>query len=141
MNNDTKTISASVNDPKPAIWHPLIDFLLVGGASIIAGITLIVWFTNNQEWVAQFDRYADNRSFRDISQFWLFWLLALFINFPHLLASYRILYRSKAQITKFRWSAIYVPCILLVICIVTLIALVAPTDTSQDVRIQFEAAL
>ena len=141
MNNDIKTISASVNDAKPAIWHPLIDFLLVGGASIIAGITLIVWFTNNQEWVAQFDRYADNRSFRDISQFWLFWLLALFINFPHLLASYRILYRSKAQITKFRWSAIYVPCILLVICIATLIALVAPADTSQDVRIQFETVV
>ena len=82
MNNDIKTISASANYAKPAIWHPLIDFLLVGGASIMAGIALIVWFTNNQEWVAQFDRYTDNRSFRDISQFWLFWLLVLFINFP-----------------------------------------------------------
>jgi len=141
MKSGTTDVSKSVSDAKPAIWHPVIDFLLVGGASIIGGIALIVWFTNNQEWVKQFDRYADNAHFRDIGQFWLFWILALVINFPHLMASYRILYRSKSQIVKFRWSAIYVPGILLVLCIATLIALVAPAETSQNVRLQFVAVV
>ena len=141
MNNNTKTHSARVNGAKRAIWHPVIDFLLVGGASAVGGIALIIWFTYNPDWVTQFDRYAGGRQFFDISQHWLFWILALLINFPHVLASYRILYRSKAQVNKFRWSAIYVPCILLVLCTATLIALVAPTDTSQSVRFQFEAVV
>ena len=34
MNNDIKTISASVNYAKPAIWHPVIDFLLVIAVNI-----------------------------------------------------------------------------------------------------------
>jgi hypothetical protein len=141
MKSATTDVSKSVSDAKPAIWHPVIDFLLVGGASIIGGIALIVWFTNNQEWVKQFDRYTDNAHFRDIGQFWLFWILGLVINFPHLMASYRILYRSKSQIVKFRWSAIYVPGILLVLCIATLIALMAPAETSQNVRLQFAAVV
>ncbi|MBT4694965.1 MAG: hypothetical protein HOB73_16635 [Planctomycetaceae bacterium] len=141
MNNDIKNVSANVNYAKPAIWHPVVDFLLVGGASIIGGIALIVCFTNNPEWAEQFDRYADNGSFKDLRQFWLFWILTLVISFPHLLASYRIQYRSKAQINKYRWSSIYVPCILLTLCIATLFAIVTPVDVSQDVQLQFEAVV
>jgi hypothetical protein len=138
--NGTKNVTPSIS-AKVAIWHPVVDFMLVGGASIIGGIALIVWFTNNQEWVSTFDRFADNVRTRDISQFWLFWILALVINYPHVMASYRLLYRSKAQISKFRWSAIYVPIILLVLCSATLIALIAPADTTQSVRVQFEVML
>jgi hypothetical protein len=141
MNNEIKTDSARLHHAKPAIWHPVIDFLLVGGASIIGGIVMIVWFTNNEEWLAQFNRYDDDRQFIDLSQFWLFWMLTAVISYPHIMASYRILYRSKAQIKKFRWSAIYVPCILLILCTATLYALVAPADTSEPVAKQFEAVV
>ncbi len=141
MNNVIKTDSARVHHAKPAIWHPVIDFLLVGGASIVGGIVLIIWFTYNQDWAAQFDRYADDHQFIDISQHWLFWTLTVVISYPHLMASYRILYRTKAQVNKFRWSAIYVPCILLVLCTSTLIALVAPADAPESVRLQFDAVV
>jgi len=141
MNNDPKTVSASVKYAKPAIWHPVVDFLLVGGASIIGGIVLIVWFTNNPEWVSGFVWGPRKDNVENINRFWLFWYLALVISYPHLLASYRILYRSKAQIAKFRWSGIYVPCILLAVCIVSLIALVVPAETSQDVRLQYASVL
>jgi hypothetical protein len=141
MNNNGKKNAAPSINARVAIWHPVVDFLLVGGASIIGGIALIVWFTNYQEWVLTFDRFGGNERTRDISQFWFFWILALVINYPHVMASYRLLYRSKAQISKFRWSAIYVPSILLVLCIATLIALIAPADTTQSVRMQFEVIL
>ncbi|MCS5629533.1 MAG: hypothetical protein NZ744_01800 [Pirellulaceae bacterium] len=141
MTNDIKTDSARIHRAKPAIWHPVIDFLLVGGASFVGGIVLIIWFTYNQDWAAQFNRYAADGQFIDISQHWLFWTLTVVISYPHLMASYRILYRSKAQVNKFRWSAIYVPCILLVLCTATLIALVVPADTTQPVAKQFAAVV
>jgi hypothetical protein len=142
MNNNKKKVSTSAADVKPAIWHPLIDFLLVGGASIIGGFVLIVWFSNNQELAQQFDFYAENGpDKKDFSQLPLFWIFALLISYPHTMASYRILYRSKAHIAKFRWSAIYVPCFLLVLCITALIGLDTPTDTSQGIQRQFDIAL
>ena len=141
MTNDIKTDSAKVHHAKPAIWHPVVDFLLVGGASIIGGMVMICWFTNNPEWVAQFDRYDAEGQFIDLSQYWLFWMLTAVISYPHLIASYRILYRSRAQINKFRWSAIYVPSILLILCTATLIVLVVPADTSQPIAKQFDAVV
>lgn len=141
MNDDIKTVSTSVTYNKPAIWHPVIDFLLVGGGSVLGGIALIIWFTANQDWVNQFDRFSDEGEFKDMGQFWLFWILTLLVTFPHILASYRILYRSKANVKKYRWSTIYAPCILLGLCIVTLLALVPPDDTSQDVRAQYQTVV
>ncbi|MBT4011820.1 MAG: hypothetical protein HN617_13935 [Planctomycetaceae bacterium] len=141
MNIVTSDVSRSVGDVKPAIWHPVIDFLLVGGASIIGGFILIACFSDNQEWVEQFNRDSESGSYHDISKFWLFSLLALVINLPHQMASYRLLYRSKVQIAKFRWSAIYVPCILLILCIGTAISVETPVDTSHGVEKQFKSVL
>ena len=69
MNDDIKTVSTSVTYNKPAIWHPVIDFLLVGGGSVLGGIALIIWFTANQDWVNQFDRFSDEGEFKDMGQF------------------------------------------------------------------------
>ena len=93
----------------PAIWHPLVDFLLVGGASVIGGGIMIVWFAYNPDWLAGFNRFADTGSQpRDLNNVYLFWLLTLLINHPHFMASYRLLYRSKKQIRTYRWSSVWI---------------------------------
>jgi hypothetical protein len=47
------------------------------------------------------------------------WLGTL-INMPHFMASYRLVYRSRATIMQHRWAAIYVPVLLLIYVIVAL---------------------
>ena len=41
----------------------------------------------------------------------MIWLTAL-INNPHFMASYRLLYRSREQVLRYRWSSMYLPLIL-----------------------------
>jgi hypothetical protein len=40
--------------------------------------------------------------------------VATFINMPHFMASYRLVYRSREMILKHKWASIYVPAILVV---------------------------
>jgi hypothetical protein len=49
------------------------------------------------------------------------WLGAL-VNMPHFLASYRMVYRTRASIRAHPWAAVYVPSILLTCCIAAVIA-------------------
>jgi hypothetical protein len=49
------------------------------------------------------------------------WMGAL-INMPHFLASYRMVYRSRASIREHPWAAVYVPIALLAGCIAAVVA-------------------
>ena len=110
--------TSSRRQQAPAIWHPLVDFLLVGGASVIGGGIMIVWFAYNPDWLAGFNRFTGAGSeSRDLSNVYLFWLLTLLINHPHFMASYRLLYRSKKQIRTYRWSSVWIPLLLFAVCV------------------------
>jgi len=49
------------------------------------------------------------------------WIGAL-VNMPHFLASYRMVYRTRASIRAHPWASIYVPSLLLVACVGSVIA-------------------
>ena len=49
------------------------------------------------------------------------WIGAL-VNMPHFLASYRMVYRTRASIRAHPWAALYVPSLLLVACVGSVIA-------------------
>ncbi|MFP6672685.1 MAG: hypothetical protein VB857_14845, partial [Pirellulaceae bacterium] len=42
----------------------------------------------------------------------MFWLTVL-LNNPHFMSSYRLLYRSREQVLRYRWSSMYMPLLLL----------------------------
>ena len=50
----------------------------------------------------------------------MIWLTAL-INNPHFMASYRLLYRSREQVLRYRWASIYMPAILVAASILVLL--------------------
>ena len=83
----------------PSITTPSLDIVMTGGLSIFAMAALLLWakgfggsvdFVDGQ-WVA----------------------LMVLINAPHFMASYRLLYVSRADIMEHRWSTIYIPGLLL----------------------------
>lgn len=85
--------------PRPrSILSPVIDFLLVGGLSIIVFTPLLLM---NRVDLIMIGAGAQA-------------LLAGFINMPHFMASYRLVYRDRESILKHKWASIYVPAILLV---------------------------
>ena len=49
------------------------------------------------------------------------WLTAL-VNMPHFLASYRMVYRTRASVQAHPWAAVYVPIVLLVCCVGAVVA-------------------
>lgn len=81
---------------RPSIISPAVDTLLVGGLSLIAFIPLLLSGRTDLVLVSTG------------AQAWL----AAMLNMPHFLASYRIVYRSKAMILKHKWASIYIPAIL-----------------------------
>ena len=46
--------------------------------------------------------------------------LATLVNMPHFMASYRLVYRSRETILRYKWASIYVPAILLLYIVVAL---------------------
>src|SRR3954469_6830397 len=83
-------------DPRPAIISPTVDLLLVGGLSLIVFVPLLVSGRTDLVVIG-----AGAQA-----------LIAGFINMPHFMASYRIVYRDRASILKHKWASIYVPAIL-----------------------------
>ncbi|MEC7566743.1 MAG: hypothetical protein VX738_13760 [Planctomycetota bacterium] len=126
-------LASSQSKRSPAIWHPIVDFLLVGGASVIGGITMMVWFFFHPEWIEGFNRFAESGPQpRDLNDVYLFWLLTLLINNPHFMASYRLLYRSQKQIRTYRWSSIWIPLLLLVVGISAVMFLHVPAGNGTN---------
>lgn len=91
-----------------SIISPLVDFLSVGGLSLLLMIPLILSGRSDLVFIGVG------------AQAWI----ATAINMPHFMASYRLVYGSRAMMRAHKWAAFYVPGILLVYLIVAIV--VAP---------------
>lgn len=90
--------SAQVVRVSPAsIFSPIIDFLCVGGLSLLVLVPLLL-------------SRRDELDFVSLGA--LAWAQIL-INMSHFMASYRIVYRDRQMIQRHKWAAIWVPLILL----------------------------
>jgi hypothetical protein len=81
----------------PSILSPVIDFLCVGGLSLVVLVPLLL-------------TGRDELGFVTIAG--LVWIQTL-INTAHFMASYRIVYRDREMIMKHKWASIGVPAIML----------------------------
>ena len=79
-----------------SIFNPVIDFLLVGGLSLIVLVPLLLTGSSDLLLVS-----AGAQA-----------LIATAINMPHFMASYRLVYSSREMILRHKWASIYVPAIL-----------------------------
>jgi len=94
----SRPAAVAPSPPRPAsIISPVIDLLCVGGLSLIVFVPLLLSGRDDLLLVGAG------------AQAWI----ATFVNMPHFMASYRLVYRSKESILKHRWASIYVPAILL----------------------------
>ena len=83
---------------------PFVDVMCVGGASILVLLPLIL---TRQKAILGRDLVL--YPWLDSVGAWL----ALLINLPHFMASYRMVYRSRETVLKHPWASLYVPGILL----------------------------
>lgn len=81
----------------PAILSPTLDLLLVGGLSLLVFVPLLL------------SGRTDLVIIGAGAQAWV----ATFVNMPHFMASYRLVYRSREMVLKHKWASMYVPAILL----------------------------
>ena len=80
-----------------AIISPVVDALCVGGLSLLLLLPLLL--------SGRADLVIIGAGFQA-------WITAL-VNMPHFMASYRMIYRSRAIALEHRWAAFYVPALLL----------------------------
>ncbi|MEH6610158.1 MAG: hypothetical protein V7696_12390 [Halioglobus sp.] len=101
----------------PAIISPWFDFFCVGGLSILlmAGLLVYIFFRKSG---GQGEIY-----------FGSFIILQAMINWPHFMASYRLLYKPSTNIRKHPYATVFVP-ILLVLAIIAAVAL--GSKSAQD---------
>jgi hypothetical protein len=90
--------SLSATGRQPSVLSPVIDFLCVGGLSLIVLLPLLV------------SGRSDLVIIGAGAQAWL----ATAVNMPHFMASYRLVYRSRDTILRHKWASIYIPAILFV---------------------------
>jgi len=93
---------ALVPASRAAIISPLVDALSTGGLSLVVLVPLLVLGR------------TDLLLFSAGVQAWL----GALVNMPHFLASYRMVYRTRASVRAHPWAAVYVPGALLISCIV-----------------------
>jgi hypothetical protein len=89
---------------RAAMLSPIIDLLLVGGLSVIVFLPLLL------------SGRSDLVLIGVGAQAWL----ATAINMPHFMASYRLVYRSRASIMRHKWASIYIPAILIAYIVLAL---------------------
>jgi len=100
----------------PSILSPVVDFLCVGGLSLIVLVPLLV---------------SGKAELGFVTIAALVWIQTL-INTAHFMASYRIVYRDRAMIMKHKWAALGVPAIML-----AFIALALATESTVLVVLFF----
>ena len=93
----TPPAKSSAPRPSASIISPVVDFLLVGGLSLIVFVPLLLSGRTDLVIIG-----AGAQA-----------MIAGLINMPHFMASYRIVYRDRASIMKHKWASIYVPAILI----------------------------
>lgn len=84
-----------------SIVSPFVDALCTGGLSLLVLVPLLV--------LGRTDLLLLSVGVQA-------WVGAL-VNMPHFLASYRMVYRTRASIREHPWAAIYVPTILVIFCV------------------------
>jgi hypothetical protein len=87
-----------------SILTPTIDFLSVGGLSLLVMVPLLL------------SGRSDLVLIGAGAQAWL----ATLINMPHFMASYRLVYGSKKMIREHKWASIYLPLILLTYLVIAI---------------------
>ena len=112
------TVSASTG----AIISPAIDFLCCGGLSIFVVIGIFVYALGSpqSQFIAQGLPIITGL------------ILGTFVNAPHFMASYLLLYRNRTQLAQHRGAAIYVPLILVAVII---FAFLTPDPAANNPRI------
>ena len=103
MTSHTHNLAAA---PRAAIISPFVDALCVGGLSLLVLVPLL-----SHGW-------SDLLLVSPGVQVWL----GALVNMPHFLASYRMVYRTRASIRAHPWAAIYVPGLLLSCCVAAVVA-------------------
>jgi hypothetical protein len=94
----TMTSQALPMPSRPTMLNPVVDFLAVGGLSLLVFLPLLLTGQT-----ALLVAGAGIQAF-----------VGSVINMPHFMASYRIVYRSKEMILKHKWATIFVPTIMVV---------------------------
>ena len=97
MSERSRTADNRATGRPAAILHPVLDFLFVGGLSVIVFVPLLL------------SGRSDLVLISAGAQAWV----ATAINMPHFMASYRMIYRSRTMILRHKWASMYVPAILL----------------------------
>jgi hypothetical protein len=92
--------------PRAAIISPFVDALCAGGLSLLVLVPLLLL------------GWSDLLLLSAGLQAWV----GALVNMPHFLASYRMVYRTRASIRAHPWAAVYVPGILVACCITAVIA-------------------
>jgi len=100
----SRTSALVAPSPPPAMLSPIVDFLCVGGLSLIVFVPLLL------------SGRSDLLLIGAGAQAWV----GTTINMPHFMASYRMVYRSRDMILKHKWASIYVPAILLAYIVIAL---------------------
>jgi len=99
-------VLTAASAPTTAIVSPFVDALCTGGLSLLVLVPLLV--------AGRTDLLLASIGVQA-------WVGAL-VNMPHFLASYRMVYRTRASIRAHPWAAIYVPTLLLIFCVVAVYA-------------------
>jgi len=116
----------------PSIHSPFIDGLCVGGLSILVITGFLIFVAWNPEVVSRLkpgqrgisatepasEEVAETKSLvqaddSGIDNLLLMLWLTVLLNNPHFMSSYRLLYRSREQVMRYRWSSMYMPLFLL----------------------------
>ena len=104
-----------------SIIHPTVDVFCVGLLSVFV-ITWIMAF--QPDWTT--DEVIKN-----------FVFLTMFINFPHFISTYVMLYTSPTTVKNYPWSSIWLPLLLAVYCVFA--TLMSPIDTVYTTILTFVA--
>ena len=93
----SRTSPGSAPPLHASIISPVVDYLCVGGLSLLIFVPLLISGRSDLVIVG-----AGTQA-----------LFATAINMPHFMASYRLVYRSREMILRHKWASIYIPAILL----------------------------
>ena len=89
---------------RASIISPAVDFLCVGGLSLLVMVPLLLSGRTDLVLVGAG------------AQAWI----ATAINMPHFMASYRLVYGSRDMVLKHKWASIYLPAIMLLYVVVAI---------------------
>lgn len=116
------TVSSGFAQPAKAIISPFLDVFCCGALSISVIIGFFIYA------LVQPGNPLTNASF-SMQKF----LIANFlINYPHLMASFLLLYSKKEQVMEYKWASIYLPAML---ALVIGYALLTPGDQFANVTV------